>query len=74
MPPYGQSPAASNSAATATHADPVTSAEPAVVTYDQHRGTYLDPASGQIGVFASGAKKIATPENWVDLMTYPRTD
>ncbi|WIM88070.1 MCE family protein [Candidatus Mycobacterium wuenschmannii] len=74
VPPYGQSPAASNSAATATHADPVTSAEPAVVTYDQHRGTYLDPASGQIGVFASGAKKIATPENWVDLMTYPRTD
>jgi phospholipid/cholesterol/gamma-HCH transport system substrate-binding protein len=40
-------------------------------TYDQHTGTFVDPAGGT-GVYAPGAANMRPTENWVDLMLDPR--
>jgi phospholipid/cholesterol/gamma-HCH transport system substrate-binding protein len=44
---------------------------PAYGTYDQHTGTFVDPAGGT-GVYAPGAANLRPTENWVDLMLDPR--
>jgi phospholipid/cholesterol/gamma-HCH transport system substrate-binding protein len=44
---------------------------PAYATYDQNSGQFLDP-NGDVGVFNAGATKHLPPENWADLMLYPR--
>jgi len=44
---------------------------PAVATYDQNTGVFVDPAGGT-GVYAPGNDKLAPAENWVDLMMDPR--
>jgi phospholipid/cholesterol/gamma-HCH transport system substrate-binding protein len=43
----------------------------AYATYDQHTGVFVDPAGGT-GVYAPGNPDLRPPENWVDLMLYPR--
>jgi len=44
---------------------------PALATYDQNTGKFVDPAGGT-GVYAPGVTNLAPAENWVDLMLDPR--
>jgi phospholipid/cholesterol/gamma-HCH transport system substrate-binding protein len=44
---------------------------PAYATYDQHNGTFADPAGGT-GVYAPGDPNLRPAETWVDLMLDPR--
>ncbi|MCU1699202.1 MAG: hypothetical protein JWR34_5265 [Mycobacterium sp.] len=43
----------------------------AYATYDKKNGMFLD-TNGDIGVYRAGGGMHLAPENWVDLMTYPR--
>ncbi|EHI13397.1 virulence factor Mce family protein [Mycolicibacterium thermoresistibile ATCC 19527] len=68
VPPYGRPPAPPPPA----EGDRPQAAGVDVATYDPATGKFLDPHTG-ISVYASGIAAPSIAENWVDLMTYPRT-
>ncbi|GAA2801721.1 virulence factor Mce family protein [Mycolicibacterium pallens] len=61
-PPVGTGPA---------DAGPQPQASARYGTYDQHNGTFVDPAGGT-GVYAPADPNLRPAENWVDLMLDPR--
>jgi phospholipid/cholesterol/gamma-HCH transport system substrate-binding protein len=76
VPPYGVPPADVPPApdplpAETPNTAPPQASGPAYATYDQNSGQFLDP-NGDVGVFNAGATKHLPPENWADLMLYPR--
>jgi phospholipid/cholesterol/gamma-HCH transport system substrate-binding protein len=77
VPPYGRPPPGPAPPAPAeappplpAEAPPMASG-PAMTTYDEKTGVFVDPTGGT-GVYAPGIAKRAPAENWVDLMLSPR--